>query len=974
LAARLPGRSGLALRDLSVDWRERVQTPRARAQLAVATVLLFVGFLLARRGTLPSRGLTVVGVLALAALAVWARLRESELWRDPSRSIARLAGRVDAALAGRAVRALALVQDDAPPGTSAELAELHVARALGALPRDRILDRADRIAGRYATATAILAASAVVLAATRGFSICEGADVLFAATREAPVPMVWLRDVEVEVRPPEYLHEHERELDPSDGLALPRGTLLTFIGREVHPGRRLLLTDGKNDVPFVDDGAGHMVARWPLGESVTLRVVARFGQVDIREPSAVVVASIPDELPTVTLDGAPRVIRLSEVGTNATIPIVYSAMDDHGLREVQLVLRSAGKEDRRILARLDGETDENRGGYTLHGGDPFIKKAHAPVEIRVEAKDNDAVTGPKWGVSAAITVIPPEAGEPEALRLDALHKLRDTFVDSLATRIDRVFPVTIAGRAPLVVADEDSVASDERTLDVTARGSYAGVGLSQRLVALLRGHMRRVKEALTVEKRSPGSASHARLVEATERLVLVTDGVMRGRAQRDARSVARGLADVADDLVLAASELQRTQERERGETHADGSVIVLSGGARSLHRLGSLGRDRGEIVDMDLLRVARARDEDDPVHAEIAASDLAARLKDPDPSFSSQGTSGGRAGGESGGGQGTAGDASPSEEAEQAFEETAKDLSKLSSDHAEELGKVEQALNDTSARDDSPGASEENKSHARAIREATHGLPSIGAGSDSWTTKGAAARDHAEAMARALEDGNATDAVSSGRSALDALDEAKQVAQAERRLGAFSLADEDVDRTGADERLAKARQKLAPEVKWAEQKLAALQKSATQKNMWDLSSHGEEEQRLADRAGSLHDQGEGKGALPESALEALHQAERAADQAAQALKHGDAHEGLAQQREAQRSLEMAERALGGDGEDEGGGGGLGEKPDLEHTDIPSVDAHKGPEEFRRRVMAGLGQAASGRQKDAIRRYAEGLLR
>jgi hypothetical protein len=226
-------------------------------------------------------------------------------------------------------------------------------------------------------------------------------------------------------------------------------------------------------------------------------------------------------------------------------------------------------------------------------------------------------------------------------------------------------------------------------------------------------------------------------------------------------------------------------------------------------------------------------------------------------------------------------------------------------------------------------------------------------------------------MARALEEGNAGDAVSGGHSALDALDEAKHVSQEERWSGMFSPADPDIDRTGADKRLAAARQKLEPEVKWAEQKLDALRKRGAQRDGWELSSHGEEEQRLAERAGALRDQGEGKGALPEPALEALHQAQRAAEEAAAALKRGDAHEGLAQQREAQRSLEMAQHALGSDDE-EGGNGG--ERPDLEHTDIPSVDAHKGPEEFRRRVMHGLGQVGSGRQKDAIRRYADGLLR
>lgn len=42
--------------------------------------------------------------------------------------------------------------------------------------------------------------------------------------------------------------------------------------------------------------------------------------------------------------------------------------------------------------------------------------------------------------------------------------------------------------------------------------------------------------------------------------------------------------------------------------------------------------------------------------------------------------------------------------------------------------------------------------------------------------------------------------------------------------------------------------------------------------------------------------------------------------------------------------------------------------------IPNAREHKGPEEFRRRVVRGLGQPASGALKDAVHRYAEGLLR
>jgi hypothetical protein len=68
---------------------------------------------------------------------------------------------------------------------------------------------------------------------------------------------------------------------------------------------------------------------------------------------------------------------------------------------------------------------------------------------------------------------------------------------------------------------------------------------------------------------------------------------------------------------------------------------------------------------------------------------------------------------------------------------------------------------------------------------------------------------------------------------------------------------------------------------------------------------------------------------------------------------------------------MAKEALGGESPD-----GEGAEGDLtSHVDIPTENGKgKSADQFRRRVLKGLSQAAAGRQKDAVRRYAEGLLR
>jgi hypothetical protein len=265
---------------------------------------------------------------------------------------------------------------------------------------------------------------------------------------------------------------------------------------------------------------------------------------------------------------------------------------------------------------------------------------------------------------------------------------------------------------------------------------------------------------------------------------------------------------------------------------------------------------------------------------------------------------------------------------------------------------------------------EEAERHANAVREAARGLPSVGTGSASWTSKGAAARELAEQMARALERAHADDAVQSGRSALGALDEAKKMLQ---RGGWLEYGGGDHQK-----RLDEAGKKLDAEEKWAEKELDQMRKRAAARARRQLEQGGREEGQLAGRARDLGQKAHEQEALPESAIGSIEDAEHAARQAAEALEQGDADKGLERQRQAQRSLEAARQQLQGYDDDSGSApspeGGDGRGPTRAPVDIPNAKEHKGPEEFRKRVVQGLGQPASGALKDAVRRYAEGLLR
>ncbi|HEX4512522.1 MAG TPA: DUF4175 domain-containing protein [Polyangiaceae bacterium] len=942
------------LTELALVWKDTLRAPRRRALFAALALVFVVAMLVARFGTVRTRvaSAALLGLAAAGAVAIV--VRERRVWDDPRTVIERVANRADPDRAARALRALTLLDEDGEPkdtSTSPALARLHVARQLAALPHDRIAAEAGAAARRMNIGALALAIGVLALGGSHAFSVIEGADVLVARAGVAPLGLPYITDMTLMGRPPEYLHQEERRRAIYGHVAVARGTLLTFRGEALHAGRRLVVTDGKDEIPFVDDGGGKVVARWPVSDSVTLRVVARFGDVVVPEPDATEVESIADELPIVKLEDAPKTISLTSIEGQGDLPIRYEATDDHGLREVQLVLKSGTREERRVLAHLDGEVRSDHGGSMLRPSrDAFIRRSHAPVLVRVEAKDNDPITGPKWGVSESFTLLPPDIGEPEARRLDALRELRDAYVDVLAWRIEK--------------DDKRDAEAIAQKVEHTFLGS-SGLAVPQRLAIMIGAEQKKVDAALAAAKRAPGAAAHDRVVKTTETMVLVIDGVVRGLARKDARSASKQLADVADDLATGYADLRVGHDAVQAKTRAEAATHVLKGGEKQLARLGMLGRDLSGAVHAGLARTSRAQSQADLQHGELAARDLATRLREADPSFGSRGGSGGHASGESGGGQSPGGgDSDEPSDAEKAFNEAVQDLEQLSEDHSGAMGKTEQALSKGLGEEEMKQLRDAAKPHAQNVRDAVKDLPTVGGGSDTWTSKGAAARELAEQMARSLESGSPDDAVNSGKQAVAAIEEAKRIAARER----YRLWD-DRSADGADKKLDDAKKKLEPEIKWAEDQRAQMKKRAAERAGNDLKNSGDEEQKLAERAHKIAE----KGALPDPSQEKLEQAARDAEQAADALKHGDAERAQAKQQDAQRNLDAAKQATGDSPEDAGevddGGNARGGQ-----ADIPTADQHKGPEEFRKRVLKGLAEPAGRKHKDAITRYAEGLLR
>lgn len=960
-----PGSLPGPLAAAAASFRDRVERAVKPTEHALVVAALLGLAHLARLGTPAARGAAAALFVAAAVALVLHRLHLARSLRDARGVVARTVAPADPELGARTLRALDLIDDVArdPHLGSAELARVHLDRLLARVDPALVDPSAARLARAWSALGYAAGVTAIVAMAVGPFRIVEGLDVLAARHGRAPLPLDWLDGASVVAHPPSYLHQPDVHVW-TGGTQLPVGSVVTVRGKDVHAGRRLVLTDGVAEVPFADDAAGGMVARWTLMADATLTVAARFGDVLVPEPAGLSLGVIPDAVPDVRIEGAPRTARLLE---EPEIAVSWTAQDDHGLREVDLVLRSGPREERRVLSQFDGETRADRGSVRLRATDPFLQRAHVPVEVVVEARDNDPVTGPKWGRSAPLTLVPAAVGEPEALRYRALATVRDAVVDLLADRIENEPGAEAAAKKAHATHEREAAARADDTSDTVFADTYGGLRVPRRVQAIVRGQLRRMREALDAEAKRTDAASHEKNREATADAALTIDAALRRLGATDVVRVAGRLAEVAEDAAKGAEQAGHAEERDRGAARLGAAVSVLDGGGEQLRRLGRLGEDLGEIVHNDLKRIRRAEQATDWPHAELAARDLAARLSHPSPSFS--GGKGGRPSTESGAGAPQAGDGEAGEEGEASREQKA--IEQLAADHAGETSKVERAMSEASQGEEQQAVRDEARQRAKQVRDAVRDLRGVGGPQGSREEATARARERGDGMAGALERGSLPDAVEAGRQALRALDDAA-------RPGARGAYDEMLR-----EDARRARDALEPQVRWAEQALEALRKAASERAKTDLQQAGKNEGKLAERARDTSQGGrdgrDGKGALPGETLDLLEDAERAMRDAQRALEQGDGDKGLAKQREAQRLLEQARAAGAEDGDEPGDAAGRREEDGAkgsmaDKTAIPGKDDHKGPEAFRRRVLEGLAKASDPRMREAIRRYAEGLLR
>lgn len=921
-----------------------------RLAVSLLVLLLFiVTVLFARAGTDLARGASALAlVLCLLGLLVISLVRKRK-WRDPRSALYHALRRVDDETAARAERAFGTYRrlssggeggggESDRLGESPDLARLHVSRMLARLPLQKVEESGQMVRRRWMRGGLFLGAACLALLLSRPLVVIEGVDVLFARGGVGPFPIAYVEQMSVTSELPSYLDGTGKKRPVFSRLAsIPQGSEIEVRVVPTVSDRKLLLTDGIAEVPLVSDGQGGLVARWSADDAAVLRVAARFGQVLLYDANETLLSPLEDRPPQVLLSGAPSSRQLADLDE---LSLDYTAVDDHGLTQVDLVITSGQRSHREELAHLDGQRQSYRGAHRLTKEHDMFRRAFLPVHVTVEARDGNTATGPNWGKSRAITLIPEPLGKEIAERHKSLREFRQALTTYLAKDIEASHLTISAAKDARKEAHEALLSSYEtletKLLESTNVPKHSLAFLEAQLEALSRKGVER---------------------STSESVLLAADALLQTVGDREAADLARDLGAAVEEIAVQARQLRFETEG----VHLQGLDDLMTGakeGAVQLREVGILGLDLGSVAIGDLTRIARTLVTKEYGQAEAAAMHLAERLKRATPSFGSKGGAVEAGTPTHGGGQGQA--EGPPSEAPGDFDEMSQQLDDLAQDAATELTELEKMLREAQrAAEADFQSSPELGDVARELREKMGQLPHQGSASFGPRGDAAAARGYGEAMAEALEAGDLSEAVERGLDADEALRRAeKSLEQASGWL----------DEGAVEE----ARQALDRALEEARRASEDLQKNSERSVSEPLGERAQMQREFSERAKDLAKRGADPSApLPERSIEALRRASELLERAAQAMEAGRGEEGAEHATDAQVELE---RAVPDQSESQGSDGGDGaegnERSTARDGSVPDEERDRA-RDFRERVEKGLGRG-SGRLSPAVRRYAEEL--
>ena len=354
-------------------------------------------------------------------------------------------------------------------------------------------------------------------------------------------------DIELTYRYPAYTGLAQRTVPGTNGeVSAPAGTEVVLKTRSDRAVERAELEVNGQPLPLTVAGNRDLEGTFIAKQSGHYRFVF-YGPRDTR------LVTGPEIALNVEADKAPQVSLMTpavelEVDPGQKVTLKYEATDDYGLSGLALVFRTPGaqKETRVPLPREDGR--RNRATHTWDLGTLKVDPGDR-ITYYVEAQDNDAVEGPKKGVSRTQVLRIYSAAEHRRAALEKAEQLWGRMVDHLADRLEgpdrakQKDPQAIATAASVDTSGQQLV-TDMRTL---ARELARGRDVPTELVSALSN----ISESL---------GSHINGTSDLRRLYLRTQrarGEDWGTGNRLSSTVNEEIEELEKDILYLESLLDR---------------------------------------------------------------------------------------------------------------------------------------------------------------------------------------------------------------------------------------------------------------------------------------------------------------------------------------------------------------------------------------------------------------------------------
>ncbi len=325
-----------------------------------------------------------------------------------------------------------LTQTEEGLGVSRFLTEAHVDEVAHKLESLRDISPAlprEKIQGYWKPLAAIFALSITILI----FTPIEFRGFLFSGHI---LPMLEpnlleLADIEVEFKYPAYTKLPPQVIRGSTGdVKAIKGTHVIFEAttlRKLTKGE--LVTQNGLAIPISSDG-GRIKGEFTILSNGDFFIQDKKGKLKSR---IFKITSEKDKDPKVTIESPTKGV--IEIGEKGDLDIFYKAQDDFGLTKLLLVWKTKKDKASKYIGLIKEEPKSIEGRFTWDLSDVQSEPGEI-IEVKIDAYDNDMVSGPKVGSSNAIKVKINDPRKRHENILFSAEKLLEQLLDVLADDID----------------------------------------------------------------------------------------------------------------------------------------------------------------------------------------------------------------------------------------------------------------------------------------------------------------------------------------------------------------------------------------------------------------------------------------------------------------------------------------------------------------------------------------------------------